>query len=114
MKNDKLLKVEYLLVEAQAAFGAFSGETDEDLASHFDAWQEARDTYFVQLADSDYEIAEQNLSDLQNHIEAMSRAAQVGDYIDFMSESLHALSALPGDPTIGIKPPKPKAKAQQR
>jgi hypothetical protein len=114
MRNGKLLKIEYLLADAEAAFRAFSPKADEDLAQHLEAWQEARHTYFFVLADSNHEIAEENLSVLQDHVEAMSRAAQAGDYSDFMSESMHALSALPGDPTIGLKPPKPKAIAKQR
>jgi hypothetical protein len=112
MRNDKLLKIEYLLADAEASFRVFSPEADEDLAQHLEAWQEARQKYFFVLANSDHEIAEENLSDLQEHVEAMSRAAQAGHYADFMSESSHALSALPGDPVIGMKPPKPKAKAQ--
>jgi hypothetical protein len=46
----------------------------------------------------------------------MLRAAQVGDYAEFISRSSRALAALPGEPTIPLKPPKPKPKprAQQR
>jgi hypothetical protein len=111
MTGHKLSTLQRLFSATVDACQAFSSETNEDLISHLEAWEDARDRYYFDLANSDLEISEEQFQDLQDHLEAMLRAAQAGDYVDFMSESSRALSALPGDPVIGPKPPRPKVTA---
>ena len=105
-KSDNLETLQLHLKRARTAVRSFPA--DADVVAHDEALGEASGAYLKELRRRKFVLEAAHLTQLESLVVAIESDAARHDLVGVLAHSTALLSAMPGDPTTGMKPPQPR------